>query len=120
MKATTFVFAIIGLAFFSSCDKEGTNSNLQTEMPAIDSLTTNSTRITYGGDDPAILKCFATGGGLNYIWEVDLGDLFVLNNEGSEVQFTASPCCIGEKTITCTVANDQGKVSESIAITITL
>jgi len=120
MKATTFVFAIIGLIFFNSCEKEGTNSNLQTEMPAIDSLITNTTQITYGGDDPAILRCFAKGGDLNYIWEVDLGDLFSLNDEGSEVQFTASPCCIGDKMITCTVSNDKGKVSESIAITITL
>ena len=119
MKVTTFVFALIGLTFFSSCDKDGTSNNLQTEMPVIDSLITNSTRITYGGDNPAILKCFATGGNLNYIWEVDLGDLFSLNDEGSEVQFTASPCCIGEKAITCTVSNDKGKVSKSIAITIT-
>ncbi len=119
MKATTFVFAIIGLVFFNSCDKESTNNNLQTEMPVIDSLITNSTRITYGGDNPAILKCFATGGNLNYIWEVDLGDLFSLNNEGSEVQFTASPCCIGEKIITCNVSNDKGEVSKNITITIT-
>lgn len=120
MKATTFLFAILGFAFFSSCDKESTDNNIQTEMPAIDSLTANSTRITAGGEDPAILNCYATGGDLNYIWEVDLGDLFSLNDEGSEVQYTASACCVGDREITCTVENDKGEVSESITITISL
>ena len=119
MKATTLVFAIIGLVLFASCDKEDTNNNLQTEIPAIDSLTASSTRITAGGEDPAILNCYATGGDLNYIWEVELGDLFSLNDEGSEVQYTAAACCIGEREITCIVENDKGEVSESITITIT-
>lgn len=119
MKATKLALTIIGLVLFASCDKEDSNINLQTEIPTIDSLTVNSTRITAGGEDPAILKCYATGGDLNYIWEVDLGDLFLLNDEGSEVQYTASACCIGDREITCNVENDKGEVSESITITIT-
>jgi len=119
MKALTIVFALLTLAFFSSCDKEDSNSNIETVLPVIDSLTTNSIRIQFGGGEPAILNCYATGGDLTYIWGVDLGDLFSINDDGSEVQYTASPCCIGEKTITCTVSNDKGEATESVTITIT-
>jgi len=118
MKATTIVFALLSLAFFSSCDEEGTDSNIQTEMPIIDSLTTNSNRIQAGGEFPAILHCYATGGDLNYTWEVDLGDLFAINEDGSEVEYMASACCVGERDIKCTVTNDKGDVNKSIMITI--
>ena len=119
MKVITIVLAVLSLGFFSSCDKEDSNSNILTVIPVIDSLTTNNIRIQFGGDDPAILNCYATGGELNYIWEVDLGDLFTLNDDGSQVQYSASPCCIGEKTIFCTVSNDKGEATESVTITIT-
>jgi hypothetical protein len=118
MKSILFSFAILALASFSSCEKEDTSSNVQTEFPVIDSLVANTIRVQAGGEEPAILNCYATGGDLDYVWEVDLGDLFTTNGSGSEVQYTASACCLGEREITCTVSNNKGDVSESIVITI--
>jgi len=118
MKSILFSFAILALVSFSSCEKEEVISTIQTEIPAIDSLTTNTFRILAGDPIPAILHCYATGGDLNYVWEVDLGDLFTTNESGSEVQYTASACCLGEREITCIVSNNKGDASESIVITI--
>ncbi|MDG1848977.1 MAG: hypothetical protein P8I82_00595 [Flavobacteriales bacterium] len=117
MKVVSLVLAIFGLAFLSSCDKEN-KENVTTEKPTIISLTSDKTQIKYGSSEPAKLKCTASGEDLNYIWEVDFGDLFIINSDGSEVQFTASPCCMGEKRISCEVSNGGGKVTKSIIITI--
>jgi|TARA_B110000879_G_C11151510_1_gene504847 hypothetical protein len=119
MRVFTYLFAIAGLLLLGSCDKEDNTSDVTTELPAIDSLTTSMTIMQFGSTKPAVLNCFATGGDLTYIWEVDLGDLFVINDSGSQAQYSASPCCIGEKTINCTVSNNKGEVSKSIIVTIT-
>ena len=119
MRTFTYLFAIAGLLFLGSCDKDDNNSNNATEAPLIDSLTTSMTLMEFGSTKPAVLNCYATGGDLTYIWEVDLGDLFVINDSGSQAQYTASPCCIGEKIISCTVSNNKGEVTESIILTIT-
>lgn len=117
MKAIRLALAIFSLVFIISCDKEN-KENITTEMPEIISLTSDKTEIKYGASEPAKLKCTALGDNLKYVWEVDFGDLFVINTDGSEVQFTASPCCMGKKTIRCKVSNSGGKVTESIEITI--
>lgn len=119
MKSIKFFASILTILFLASCDKDDANNNANTFAPSIDSLTVNDTLFYYGSGKPAIFNCYATGGNLNYVWEVDLGDLFVTNDEGSEAQYTASPCCIGAKTITCTVSNDKGEASASVDITIT-
>ena len=96
MRFGVLTIATILLIFISSCEKEQ-GSTSQTEAPVIDSMTTSKTQVKYGISEPAILKCYAKGNDLTYIWDVDFGDLFPINDEGSEVQFTASPCCMGEK-----------------------
>ncbi len=103
-----------------SCKKEDTtpNDDIVTTMPKITSLQADKYEIKVGGEDPAIIECVATGGNLNYKWEVDLGDIFPLNENGSKVRFTGSECCLGEKLISCTVSNDKGEVSEVITIQI--
>jgi hypothetical protein len=119
MKSIKFFASILTILFLASCDKDDANvNNANTVMPEIDSLIVNNTRIQSGSGEPAIFNCYATGGNLNYVWEVDLGDLFVTNDEGSEAQYTASPCCVGDRTITCTVSNDKGEASTSLTITI--
>ena len=72
----------------------------------------------YGGEDPAIITCEATGGNLSYLWEVDLGDIFPITNDNSKVRFTGSSCCVGDKVIKCTVSNDKGSVSKEVHLTI--
>jgi len=118
MKAYTYMFALAGILLLGSCDKDKTTFNPNNTVPTIDSLTTNMSIIEFGSTKPAVLNCAANGGELTYIWEVDLGDLFIINDSGSQAQYTASPCCIGEKVISCTVSNNKGELTESIMITI--
>jgi hypothetical protein len=110
-------FALI----LAACAKESSAPNdagVETGPPAIASITAEKTEILYGGNDPAILTCNATGGNLTYVWQVDLGDIIPLNASHSKVSFNGAACCVGEKTITCTVSNSKGSVSKSIVITI--
>jgi len=118
MKQILLTLTLILIAF-SSCKKdEAPNPNVDTFTPVIESLTSNKHQIMSGGSDPAILTCVAQGGNLEYLWEVDLGDIFPLNSEGSQVQFTGSECCVGEKILKCTVSNDKGSVMDTIIINI--
>ncbi len=102
------------------CSEESTNPNTdaETSVPEIRSLTAEKTQILYGGQDPAVITCDATGGNLTYVWEVDLGDIIPMNASRSKVSFNGSACCVGEKVITCTVSNAKGSASRSIVITI--
>jgi hypothetical protein len=118
MRTYTYLIALAGILFLASCDKDKTSSNGDA-VPVIDSLTTNFAIMEFGSTKPAVLNCYATGGDLTYIWDVDLGDLFIINESGSQAQYSASPCCVGEKIISCTVSNNKGEVTESIIITIT-
>ena len=104
--------------FRVSKKKENPNPDANTTVPQIISLTANKYLIMVGGEDPAILTCEASGGNIQYTWEVDLGDIFPLNEDGSMVRFTGSECCLGEKVIKCTVANDKGSATQNIIITI--
>jgi len=119
MKAYTYLFAIVGILLLGSCDEDKNTYNPNNTTPIVDSLTTSISVMSFGSTRAAVLDCYATGGELTYIWEVDLGDLFVINNSGSQAQYSASPCCIGEKIISCTVSNNKGEVVDYVSITIT-
>lgn len=101
-----------------SCNKNNINPKDDTSVPQILSLVADKNEIEFGGKDPAIITCNATGGHLNYTWEVDLGDIFPLKSDNSVVRFSGSPCCIGKKIIKCTVANDKGTDTKTIEINI--
>jgi putative hemolysin len=109
------------LALIIGCSQESTspdNANLETGPPEIMSLTADKLQILYGGQDPAFITCIAKGGNLKYVWEVDLGDIIPMNADRSKISFNGSACCVGEKTITCTVSNSLGSTSKKIIITI--
>jgi PKD repeat protein len=108
------------LALAAGCSKNDTSTGTDPETgpPQIQSLTAEKTQILFGGQDPAVITCNATGGNLTYTWEVDLGDLIPMNSSHSKVSFTGAACCVGDKTIKCTVSNSQGSVSKTIVITI--
>ena len=84
MRTFTYLFALTGLLLLGSCDKDTNSYNASNTVPTIDSLTTSTTVMTFGSTKPATLECYATGGDLTYIWEVDLGDLFIINDSGSQ------------------------------------
>lgn len=119
MKSHLFLVPVL-LLLLAGCSEESTSpdTNLETAAPQIVSLSAEKTQILYGGQDPTVLTCNATGGNLKYVWEVDLGDIIPLNSDRSKVSFNGSACCVGEKVITCTVSNSLGSASKSITITI--
>jgi hypothetical protein len=113
------LMALLALLVFGCKKNEDNPANSgETTQPEIVSLTAEKTKILYGGQDPAIITCVATGGNLKYKWEVDLGDIIPLNADHSKVSFSGAACCVGDKTIKCTVSNDKGSVSKTIVITI--
>ena len=110
---------LLAPTFLAGCEKNETAEPVElTAMPEIISLVSDKSEIKFGGDDPAIITCEAKGGNISFTWEVDLGDIFPLNNDGSKVRFTGSECCIGEKVIKCTASNDKGEVSKTVTINI--
>jgi PKD repeat protein len=104
----------------SGCKKDSTpvDPNVVTTIPSIQSLSADKLVIMYGNEDHAIITCNASGGNLKYTWEVDLGDIIPQNTDRSKVSYTGAACCVGEKTINCTVSNDKGSASKTIIITI--
>ena len=114
MKIIVVIFVIIGLI---ACSEEQLTNN-DSVKPEIISLTTDKSTIKFGGEEPAIITCNASGGNLEYTWEVDLGDIFPLKSDNSQVRFSGSPCCIGKKLIKCTVTNDKGSDTKDIEIII--
>lgn len=119
MKYTIIALLMVATIFTISCKKqETTTPSVTSTTPEIISLTSDKSTIKFGGEEPAIITCEASGGNCQYIWEVDLGDIFVLNEDGSQVRFTGSECCIGDKIIKCTVKNDKGEVTETVTVNI--
>ncbi len=114
------LFIVFLCAFaITGCKKsENTGPVDGTTTPKITNLTADKTEIKVGGEDPCIITCEATGGNIKYQWEVDLGDIFPLNETGSQVRFTGSECCLGEKLIKCTISNDKGSDEQVIVINI--
>jgi len=113
----TLVIFLITLAFVScKKDTDTADPGVVTTLPQISALSADKSEIRVGGEDPAILTCEAIGGNLSYVWEVDLGDIFAINEDGSQVRFTGSECCVGDKVITCTVSNDKGSVTETVIV----
>jgi hypothetical protein len=115
-----FIQVLLLITIIIGCTKNEspTNNNVIETTPAINNIVADKTQIFYGGEDMAIISCNATGGNLDYTWQVDLGDLVPMNSERSKVSFSGAACCVGEKTITCTVSNSKGTVSKNIIITI--
>ncbi len=113
---------ILAIAIFISCEKDEDKiePTVETTVPVITGLTADKTIINVGGEDPTQITCEATGGNLEYLWEVDLGDIISMNDEASLISYTASDCCLGEKTLKCTVSNDKGSIDGTIKINIVI
>ncbi len=117
MRLTLLALVLVATIIAVGCKKTNDpDPGVETSTPVIVNLTSDKDTIQFGGEEPAIITCETTGGEIAYQWEVDLGDIFTLNETGSQVRFTGSECCIGDKIITCTASNDKGSVSSTISI----
>jgi hypothetical protein len=115
---TALPFLLLSIFGCSQKSTDPNNIDAETGPPVIVNLTAEKNQILYGGQDPAIITCTATGGNLKYVWQVDLGDIIPMNSTHSKISFNGAACCVGDKTITCTVSNSKGSVSKAIVITI--
>lgn len=113
----TLIFTVIVI---SSCKKDE-NTKVQEESlsaPEIVKIEASKYEIKFGGADYTTITATATGGDLEYLWEVDLGDIIPQSDKGDVINFSGSACCIGEKEIILTVSNKKGQDKDTIIIEI--
>jgi len=116
LKAILTISILAVLLVFPSCKKENLDDNVTTsgnQVPLVfTSLTTKSYTIALNAS--ADVDAVATGSGLTYSWQLDLGTLI---GSGSTVLFNG--CCTGIHNVTCTVTDEYGNTeSKTIAITV--
>ena len=105
-----FLLAVIVLFFACEKEKDKTIEDT-TDQITIDSLT--ATLYTVKAWDSTTITCYALGVDLIYAWECDHGNF---NGSGTQIKYAAGECCVGINTITCTVSNHLGQVSENVQI----
>lgn len=123
MKKILFGFLAVIIMVSSACEKETTeDENPDNPLaPKIVSITSDKMSIVSGPDDPATIICTATGDNLEYLWEVDLGDITVPDgSDGSTIMFTAADCCEGDREVKCKVSNEHGYVKGSVTLHVTV
>ena len=108
-----FIFLSIIACFLIACEKENISENT-TDQISIDSL--KASFYTVKAWDSTTINCYATGIDLIYAWECDHGNF---NGGGTQIKYAAGECCVGLNTITCTISNELGQVSEDIQIEVT-
>lgn len=114
MKYILLFVIIINTGFFVACHKNNIDEGDTTDLISIDSLT--ATLYTVKAWDTTAITCYAKGDSIIYSWECDHGNF---NGSGRQIKYAAGECCIGINTITSTVSNSKGKVSEQIKIEVT-
>lgn len=115
MSRSYFIILAILVCFFFACNKEKEDEIKDTtDQISIDSLT--ATFYTVKAWDTTTINCYTSGVDLIYAWECDHGNF---NGSGTQIKYAAGECCVGLNTITCTVSNEFGQVSEDIQIEVT-
>jgi len=110
----TFLAILITVLIFG-CEKEGdTRIEDTTDAITIDSLTASF--YTVKAWDTTTISCHASGSDLIYAWECDHGNF---NGGGTQIKYAAGECCVGLNTITSTVSNETGHVTQQIQIEVT-
>ena len=102
------------ILIFATCQKQDNPTQNTTDKIAIDSLL--ASHYSVKAWDTTTITCYATGDSLVYSWECDHGNF---NGRGTQIKYAAGECCVGTNTITCSISNRMGKVSEQIEIEVT-
>jgi hypothetical protein len=111
MKKAYLLMIIVSIIIAVGCQKDDVENQNPTDTISIDSLTASF--LTVKAWDTTTITCYASGDSLIYGWECDHGNF---NGRGSQIRYAAGECCVGINTITCTVSNSLGEVSEDIEI----
>ncbi|NBC83995.1 MAG: hypothetical protein GVY19_11545 [Bacteroidetes bacterium] len=92
------------LGLFLSCENNDDESGNPSEQLVYESLTID--RDTLSPGETTTITASATGYNIEYHWSATAGDLL---GGGSVVTYAASPCHVGENTISCTVKDGNDK-----------
>ncbi len=114
MKTLSLILISFVIIISVSCQKNDDIGENTTDKITIDSLVANY--YTVIAWDTTTITCYATGDSLIYGWECDHGNF---NGSGTQIRYAAGECCVGINTITCSISNRLGIVSESIKIEVT-
>ncbi|PLW95741.1 MAG: hypothetical protein C0591_10465 [Marinilabiliales bacterium] len=108
-------FLTLIMILLVACQKTDNDNGDTTDLIKIDSLTASF--YTVKAWDTTTITCFARGDSITYGWECDHGNF---NGGGLQIRYAAGQCCVGLNTITCTVSNKEGIVSDTVKINVTL
>ena len=114
MKKLAVIYICCAIGFGMTNCKKTEDIDAETTVPVIEKTFSFRDSIDFGGDT-TMLVVIATGGNLNYLWDVDLGDILPME-DGHQAIFSGSECCVGQKNIKCTVSNDKGEVNATINV----
>lgn len=117
-KNQQFTLVLLSITFFTcytlGCQKKEIDKGNTTDQITIDSL--KASLYTVEAWDTTTITCYARGDSITYSWECDHGNF---NGGGLQIRYAAGQCCVGVNTITCTVSNKEGKVSDTVKINVT-
>ncbi|HNW75910.1 MAG TPA: hypothetical protein PKJ28_03390 [Bacteroidales bacterium] len=111
MKNFHLLWILTAFLLWSCAEKDNTQPS---EEIKINSLTASENPVKAW--DTAVITVEATGDNLQYRWEANHGNF---RGGGKQIRYAAGECCVGLNTITCTVSNSSGKVSDTIMIRVT-
>jgi len=101
-----FILAITGLLACS--EKKDSTPSAEIKITGL-TATVNPVKAW----DTTVITVEAVGNSLQYGWKVNHGKL---KGSGKTIKYSACESCKGLNTITCTVFNDTGEVSDTIMI----
>ncbi len=105
---------VLFISFITACNKTDDTKTNTTDQISIDSL--KASFYTVKAWDTTTISCYAIGDSIIYAWECDHGNF---NGGGHQIKYAAGECCVGMNTITCTVSNTSGEVSDTVKIHVT-
>jgi hypothetical protein len=116
MRKTTlrWILLIPALAILNCCQPEEPDPEGQDVPLIFKEVTASRTQIFT--EDTTSLHAHATGYKLTFHWSVEKGDLI---GTGQDIIFVATPCTVGNNTISCTVMDGNQK-SETRQVTVTV
>ena len=87
-------------------------------FPEISTFIIDKSELQSNLSEQAHITCYATGGLLNFKWEANCGEIIVNPENVTKITYIATPQCIGEVIITCTVTNDRGNTTGDVKLII--
>ncbi|HRS58036.1 MAG TPA: hypothetical protein P5050_02315 [Bacteroidia bacterium] len=117
IRAFSVAFSIlIMILMIQACDQPEIPKPEPSDNLSIDSLVTTKSDLVIW--EKAYITAYTRGKNLKFKWTTNHGSM--LGRDSNTVTYWACPSCIGINTVKCTVTNEYGTVSDTIAIKVRL